>query len=288
MAKNKKIINEECFRTWAQDLPKFEYIIQSWNVGILFDYSTCTTWGVFKIEEIKYVMLLSMFHHSVGYNEVRKMVFRLANNYTDVFLDKEPKSDVLRSDIILMDDYPLYEQLRQAKLEHIAGVENTKDDDISKFKEISYLIENGLVWVQKDSTAEEFLTLVDKFPNDENAVGIINSMSRALYMLKNKQWIRGYNPNSEEHLKHDAETVRYFSDKLHTKIGHNPGEADMVELIGYIQSSLKDYRDQIESGLIDAGKRHENREFLDAQIKSILLSLKALWNRVSNMQNHED
>ncbi|MEA0971727.1 Terminase-like family protein [Candidatus Megaera venefica] len=83
------IIKRDWFLKYTKKIyPKFTLILQSWDTAIsdkpTSAYSACTTWGVFKDEDdVKKVILLSVWRGRVLYPDLRKRAQRLYKNYLD-------------------------------------------------------------------------------------------------------------------------------------------------------------------------------------------------------------
>lgn len=194
------------FKKWKQpELPKFEYILQSWDTALTKSkhscYSACTTWGIFKDKGgILNVMFLSVFRDRLEYPDLRKMATRLANNYDDVIVD-DPTHPGYKNppDIILVEGkvsgYSLHQDLMRANLPVMLFNPNKYGDKIGRARIASQICESGLVWLPTDGKSEDFtedaqifLHAASLFPNDESN-DIIDSMSQAFIRLMNTGWI---------------------------------------------------------------------------------------------------
>lgn len=80
------IIKREWWVPWKErDPPKMEYIIQAYDTanaeGKDNDYTAVSTWGVFRIDGIPNVMLISVYNKKRDYQLMRKEVTHLYNHY---------------------------------------------------------------------------------------------------------------------------------------------------------------------------------------------------------------
>lgn len=199
------ILKEEWFKPWKEnDLPAFEFILQSWDTALTGNvtscYSACTTWGVFKDKgDISNIMLLSLFRERVEYPELRKMAVRLYNNYEDNYVD-EPIVGKNSPDLILIEGkvsgYSLLADLMGANIPVMRFDPGKYGDKIGRCRIVSHLIENGLVWLPTESPKHEFYTSDSElfleaaitFPNAESN-DIIDSMSQAFIRLTSTGWV---------------------------------------------------------------------------------------------------
>jgi len=195
------ILQKNWFKKWTSSfLPKFDYIIQSWDTAISDNptaaYSACTTWGIWgeNSEEGLYkVILISMWRGRVGYPELRSRAQRLAKDYKDTGENKNPFPAQRRADRCLIEAKatgdPLIRDLR------LAGVPATpytpKGDKTSRVQRVAASIECGLLYLpteEKDHDrllpfADEFLESVITFPNSE-ARDLVDTMTQVLSYLK--------------------------------------------------------------------------------------------------------
>lgn len=199
------ILQRDWFQVWKDnDLPEFEFILQSWDTALTKGedscYSACTTWGVFEDKGgIKNIMLLSVFRDKVEYPTLRKMATRLARNYEDVYVD-DPTIGRNEPDMILIEakvsGYSLLQDLMEANLPVMRFNPNQHGDKVGRVRLVSHLIENGLVWLPTEppkceyltEDAQMFLEAAETFPKGDGA-DIIDSMSQAFIRLKATGWI---------------------------------------------------------------------------------------------------
>lgn len=196
------ILQKSWFNLWRENyLPEFKYIIQSWDTALTTSkmscYSAATTWGVFEGDRgQRHLMLLSVFRGRLEYPELRKMAWRLAQNYDDTDIDDPyPRGYKNKPDIILIEakvsGYTLFNDLFEAGLPVMKFDPGKYGDKVARCRHVSHLIENGLVWLQTESpgnyylteSAQLFLDCAMLFPNTD-ANDLIDTMSQALIRLK--------------------------------------------------------------------------------------------------------
>lgn len=197
-------IRSEWFKWWQEkDYPDFEYVLQSWDTALTNNsnsaYSACTTWGVFDINGIKNIMLLSVFKERVLYPELRKMAVRLYNNYEDTMID-EPITGVNRPNHILIEQkvngYSLLQDLMSTNIPVLKFMPNKYGDKQNRCRLVTHVMENGLIWLPTilpkcehlTEDAQIFLEAATLFPNDESN-DIIDSMSQAFIRLISSGWV---------------------------------------------------------------------------------------------------
>ncbi len=204
------ILKAEWYQPWTTPYyPEFEYILQSWDTalttGEMSCYSACTTWGVFKHPEtgLKNIMLLSLFKEKIEYPDLRKIAIRLANNYEDVYMD-DPIYSHKPPHLILVEEkvngYCILQDLMRAHLPVMGFNPNKYGNKISRCRIISYLIENGLVWLPTEAPyfkhynedSQLLLEASINFPEDRSGRptnDIIDSLSQAFLWLIARGWV---------------------------------------------------------------------------------------------------
>lgn len=193
------IIKKSWFKLWKSgELPRFEFIIQSWDTALTSNdtssYSACTTWGVFYNEfNFANVMLLSVWRDKLTYPSLREMAKRLSFDYRDAGKVHNPSCTGRQLDMCLIEAKSSGDPLIHDLL--LAGIRATPFIPKSYSKEqrvhlISYLVENGLVWLQTKSpnfdtilhTADIFCESVASFPTGESD-DLIDTMTQMLFKL---------------------------------------------------------------------------------------------------------
>ena len=203
------ILEADWFQWWDEDyMPPFKYILQSWDTALTGNttscYSACTTWGVFTHNNVKNIMLLSVFREKVEYPDLRKMAIRLAENYEDVFMNEPPLKNTMNEkkaphQILIeqkVSGYSLLQDLLRANLPVLKFNPNEYGDKIGRCRLVSHLMENGLVWLptakphHKHLTqdAKLFLEAASTFPSSSSN-DIVDSMSQAFIRLISSSWV---------------------------------------------------------------------------------------------------
>lgn len=152
------IISRSWFRPWKYaDPPKLQYTLQSWDTaassGDTSAYSACTTWGIFDDENnVPAMILLSACRGRWVYPDLRKMVQRLAFDYTDDNLIDPKVSPAKRApDMILIEDRSsgaqiIQEMMRAGVSVHRVNPQKFGNKDQRLMMATDFL-ENGRVYI---------------------------------------------------------------------------------------------------------------------------------------------
>lgn len=199
------ILKKDWFQPYkSADLPQFEYIVQSWDTALTTNatsaLSACTTWGIWTEDYTKKnVMLLSLYTGRIEYPELRKMAARLAYNYYDTEYDK-PLKFKKSVDIVYVEEkvsgYSLIQDLMKANIPVTKFQPNKYGDKVARCRKVSYLIENGRVFLPTlpphyhifTPDSQKFLQAAMMFPNDASN-DIIDSMSQAFIKMTEGDWV---------------------------------------------------------------------------------------------------
>lgn len=203
------LIKNSWFRLWPHDapLPKFTYIIQSWDTAFTEktsgDPSACSTFGVFFPEDAdmdfvrKYgggfaVMLIDCFQDYLGFPELRKKVLEL---YKYVYGEDEK-----RVDLILVEKkasgQSIIQELRNANLP-VKDFNPGREDKRVRLNSVSHLIENGVLWIPESkrrpgeptSWSLDYINQLCSFPAADHDE-YVDCTTQALRILSNMTFIR--------------------------------------------------------------------------------------------------
>ena len=192
------IIKRSMFRLWDADkpLPKFEYIVQSYDVATSDkthnDPTACTVWGVFKpLDKPMAVMLTDCWSEHMQYPDLRPKVLEEA---TSIYGDSDEWSSGKKVDLILVEDksagISLIQDLQRAGL-NVRAYNPGRADKTARLNIVSPIIAKGLVYLpesdvnenQVKSWIEPFLNQVCAFPEVRND-DFLDSMTQALRILR--------------------------------------------------------------------------------------------------------
>ena len=190
------IIKRSMFRLWdaSKPLPKFEYIVQSYDVATSDkthnDPTACTVWGVFKpLDKPMAVMLIDCWSEHMQYPDLRPMVLEEA---TSIYGDSDEWSSGKKVDLILVEDksagISLIQDLQRAGL-NVRAYNPGRADKTARLNIVSPIIAKGLVYLpesdvnenQVKSWIEPFLNQVCAFPevrNDDYVDSCVDSLTQ--------------------------------------------------------------------------------------------------------------
>jgi predicted phage terminase large subunit-like protein len=162
------IIKREWWKRWTKSQPPpCEFIIQAWDTayskGTRNDYSACTTWGVFNLDEDptnKHIILLDRFMERLEFPELKAKA-------KELYLAYEPDACVIEAKA---SGLPLIFELRQMGImvtdytpaRKAAGVSN---DKIARTNAIADIFSSGKVWAPETRWADELIDNMAAFPN---------------------------------------------------------------------------------------------------------------------------
>jgi len=205
------IIKKSWFKTWKGDLPKFEYIIQSYDTAFkektANDPSACTVWGIFYNEETQWysAMLIHGWYGRLTYPELRERVLYEFHNVRyggEQFGDKWSK----KADLVLIEDkgsgQSLYQDLRAVMVPAMAWNPG-REDKLMRAYAISHLVKNGIVFIHENVMEEDwfknsedgFMKQVEIFGPDSIRSKLVHddfvdTMTQALAYLRDSDMIR--------------------------------------------------------------------------------------------------
>ncbi len=177
------IIKRNMWKVWEEeDPPEVEYIIQSWDTafekGNRSDYSACTTWGVFHIENndgkwLPNIILLDAFKQRMEFPELKARTMAEYKRWNPDALIVEKKAA----------GAPLIYELRAMGIPVQEFTPSKGNDKIVRVNSISDLFASGIVWAPDNRWAEELIEEVAAFPNGEND-DLVDSTSQALIRFR--------------------------------------------------------------------------------------------------------
>jgi predicted phage terminase large subunit-like protein len=192
------IIQRKMFRLWDANkpLPKFEYIVQSYDVATSDkthnDPTACTVWGVFKpLDKPMAVMLIDCWSEHMQYPDLRPKVLEEA---TSIYGDSDEWSSGKKVDLILVEDksagISLIQDLQRSGL-NVRAYNPQRADKMARLNIVSPIIAKGLVYLPESdvnenevkSWIEPFLNQVCAFPEVRHD-DYVDSMTQALRILR--------------------------------------------------------------------------------------------------------
>jgi predicted phage terminase large subunit-like protein len=204
---NSAIVKREWWKVWEGDIPpRCDYILQTWDTAFekntRADYSACTTWGVFYLDEDKQapnIILLNSFKARMEWIELKKTAF-------EQYKEWEPDGILIEKKAT---GAPLIYEFRAMGIPVQEYTPSKGQDKISRLNSVSDIIASGKVWVPETRWAEELIDEVASFPAGEND-DLVDATTLALMRFRSGGFIRL--PSDE------PEDIKWF--KSHRNAGY--------------------------------------------------------------------
>ena len=181
------IVKREWWKEWKEeDPPKCEFVIQSWDTAFLkserADYSACTTWGVFYMNENQndaHIILLDAFKKRMEFPELKEKAF---NHYKEW----EPDAFVVEAKA---SGAPLIFELRAMGIPVQEFTPSRGNDKMVRINSVSDLFASGRVWAPATRWADELMEEMAAFPNSDHD-DLVDSATQALIRFRKGGFIR--------------------------------------------------------------------------------------------------
>lgn len=181
------IVKREWWKVWKQDRPpRCEFVIQSWDTAFTkserADYSACTTWGVFYMNENEndaHIILLDAFKRRMEFPELKEKAF---NHYKEW----EPDAFIVEAKA---SGAPLIYELRAMGIPVSEFTPSRGNDKMVRINSVADLFASGKVWAPETRWAEELIEEVAAFPNSDHD-DMVDSMTQALIRFRKGGFIR--------------------------------------------------------------------------------------------------
>jgi len=181
------IIKREWWQIWeGRSPPPCEFIIQSWDTAFTknerSDYSACTTWGVFYMNENPddpHIILLDAFKRRMEFPELKEAALRHYREYEpDAFIVEAKASGA-----------PLIYELRAMGIPVQEFTPTRGNDKIVRINSVSDLFASGRVWAPETRWAEEVIEEMAAFPNSDHD-DLVDSSTQALIRFRKGGMVR--------------------------------------------------------------------------------------------------
>ena len=181
------IVKREWWKEWEdEDPPKCEFVIQSWDTAFTknerSDYSACTTWGVFYLNENPddaHVILLDAFKRRMEFPELKEVAYKHYMEYEpDAFIVEAKASGA-----------PLIYELRNMGIPVQEFTPTRGNDKIARINAVSDLFASGKVWAPRTRWAEEVIEEMAAFPNSDHD-DLVDSSTQALIRFRKGGFIK--------------------------------------------------------------------------------------------------
>jgi predicted phage terminase large subunit-like protein len=183
------IIKRDMWRVWDKSKPpRCDYIIQSWDTAFeknnRADYSACTTWGIFYIEdddgfETANIIVLDAFKQRMEFPELKRTAL-------EMWKDWNPDTCIVEKKAA---GAPLIYELRKMGIPISEYTPNKGSDKIARVNAVSDLFASGMVWRPDTRWAEELVEEIASFPNGDHD-DLVDSSTQALLRFRQGGFIR--------------------------------------------------------------------------------------------------
>lgn len=188
-SENSAIVKREWWQIWEHERPPAcDFILQSWDTAFektqRADYSACTTWGVFYMDDDNGVpqaniILLNAFRDRLEFPSLKRAAY-------EEYKEWEPDSIIIEKKA---SGAPLIYELRAMGIPVQEFTPTRGNDKISRLNAVSDLFASSRVWVPNTQWAEEVVDEVASFPAGEHD-DYVDSVSMALHRFRKGGYIR--------------------------------------------------------------------------------------------------
>jgi predicted phage terminase large subunit-like protein len=178
------IIKREWWKRWTKETPpRCEFIIQAWDTaytkGQRNDFSACTTWGVFHLDENPNdanIILLDRYMERLEFPDLKVK----AKEHYEFW---EPDDCIIEAKA---SGLPLIFELRQmgilvSDFTPVRGTRQQSNDKIARMNSVSDIFKSGKVWAPETRWAQELIDNTAAFPNaahDDDVDTVIMALMR--------------------------------------------------------------------------------------------------------------
>jgi predicted phage terminase large subunit-like protein len=188
------LVKREWWQVWEEDRPPpCEFIIQSWDTAFTknerSDYSACTTWGVFYMNEDPndaHIILLDALKERMEFPELKQRALEYNEWEPDAFIVEAKASGA-----------PLIYELRAMGIPVQEFVPTRGNDKISRVNSVADIFASGKVWAPRKRWAEEVIEEMASFPNSDHD-DLVDSTTQALLRFRKGGYIRLQSDEEDE------------------------------------------------------------------------------------------
>jgi predicted phage terminase large subunit-like protein len=181
------IVKREWWKIWdGERPPPCEFIIQSWDTAFTknerSDYSACTTWGVFNMNEDPndtHIILLDALKERLEFPELKQRALDMYNEW-------EPDACIVEAKA---SGAPLVFELRKMGIPVQEFTPTRGNDKITRVNSVSDLFASGKVWAPRKRWAEEVIEEMAAFPNSDHD-DLVDSATQALIRFRKGGFLR--------------------------------------------------------------------------------------------------
>jgi predicted phage terminase large subunit-like protein len=189
------IVKREWWQVWEKENPPpCEFIIQSWDTAFTknerSDYSACTTWGVFHMNEDPsdtHIILLDALKERLEFPELKQRALDMYNEWSPDACIVEAKAS----------GAPLVFELRKMGIPVQEFTPTRGNDKITRVNSVSDLFASGKVWAPRKRWAEEVIEEMAAFPNSDHD-DLVDSATQALIRFRKGGFLRLQSDEEDE------------------------------------------------------------------------------------------
>ena len=181
------IVKREWWKVWDKEKPPAcEFLIQSWDTAFTknerSDYSACTTWGVFYMNEDPNdvnVILLDAFQERMEFPELKAKAQELYHEW-------EPDAFIVEAKAA---GSPLIFELRRMGISVSEFTPTRGNDKFVRLNSVTDLFKSGKVWAPDKKWAYEVIEQMASFPNSSHD-DLVDSSTQALIRFRQGGFLR--------------------------------------------------------------------------------------------------
>lgn len=189
------IVKREWWQVWEKENPPpCEFIIQSWDTAFTknerSDYSACTTWGVFHMNEDSndtHIILLDALKERLEFPELKQRAM-------DMYTEWEPDACIVEAKA---SGAPLVFELRKMGIPVQEFTPTRGNDKITRVNSVADLFASGKVWAPRKRWAEEVIEEMAAFPNSDHD-DLVDSATQALIRFRKGGFLRLQTDEADE------------------------------------------------------------------------------------------
>jgi predicted phage terminase large subunit-like protein len=181
------IVKRDWWKRWEDERPpRCEFIIQSWDTAFTksqrADYSACTTWGVFHLNEDENdvnIILLDAIKDKWEFPELKDAAKQMYDEW-------EPDACVIEAKAAGL---PLIYELRRMGVMVSDYTPVRGNDKFVRINSVTDLFRSGKVWAPETRWADELIEEIARFPNAEHD-DYVDSTTQALIRFRQGGFLR--------------------------------------------------------------------------------------------------
>ena len=189
------IVKREWWKIWEKEKPpSCEFTIQSWDTaftkGERNDYSACTTWGVFNMNEDENdvnIILLDCFKKRMEFPELKEKAHAH-------YMEWEPDAFIVEAKAA---GAPLIFELRKMGIPVSEYTPSRGNDKFVRINSVADLFQSGKVWAPDTRWARELIDNMAAFPNAQHDDDV-DSAVQALIRFRQGGFLRLQTDEPEE------------------------------------------------------------------------------------------